>query len=696
MDITCPQCKTEYEFDDDKVTEAGITVKCTSCDYMFKVRRKAVVETEPVTQPPLPSDADPNDRRWMIRTQGGQVYRFKELTTLQQWIVERKVARDDQISRSGETWKRLGDIAELGSFFQVVDAAMAAAAAPSGPTEGAPAPRRDIADEPAFSSDAGQFRDVGPSAAWEEDSAAISSSDVIGEEIPRRRTGKMIGVFVLVALVLGGGVAGFVMRDKIKGLLSGDGGQQSEAYQAGRKLLLMDDEQSLARADQELARAPLDNALALAARAEVYTVWAQHLRTEATLLERKAERLEAALEAAGSQKKEEGATPRPVSGADDPKLARLEAAKLRDEATKKLLQAEIHASAAIKVAADRPEVKRAMGDYLRLQGRQPEARTYLADAARLSPEDPEVLYVEGALEADLGHAEKAETLLKQALVRTKARQGQSLLRAALLLASLQLKAGRSSEAQAQAEAVLEANPNHRWAKQLLEEAKAAAEQVASPTPTPTAPDAGAPEASPTPGKVPPKKPGGEHPAPLAGGSYDSLVKQGSQLSERGRTMQAVRAFEQALKLRPNGAEALTGLGYCHLDQERFAAAISSFHKALSVSPTYGDALIGMAEAYKIQGNLRKALDYYRAYVTAHPSGGKAVMSRRNVADLERKLGVPSPTLPTPTPAPSPTPAPEPAPGAAPTPPPSSPPPSPSPSIPSGVPEKDVPAVPGSQ
>lgn len=690
MDITCPQCKTEYEFDDDKVTEAGITVKCTSCDYMFKVRRKAVVETEPVTQPPLAADADPNDRRWMIRTQAGQVYRFKELTTLQQWIVERKVSRDDQISRSGETWKRLGDIAELGSFFQVVDAAMAAAAAPSGPTE-APAPRRDVADEPAFSSDAGQFRDVGPSAAWEENSASISSSDALGDDIPRRRTGRMIGVLVLIALVLGGGVAGFVMRDKIKGLFSGDGGEQSEAFQAGRKLLLMDDEQSLARADQELGRAPLDSSLALAARAEVYTVWAQHLRTEATLLEHKAERLESALEAAGTQKKEEGAPPQPVNGADDPKLARLEAAKLRDEATKKLLQAEIHASAAIKVAADRPEVKRAMADYLRLQGRQPEARTYLVDAARLSPEDPEVLYVEGALEADLGHAEKAETLLKQSLVRTKARQGQSLLRAALLLASLELKAGRSSEAQTQAEAVLQANPNHRWAKQLLEEAKAAAEQVASPTPAPTAPDAGAPP-GPTPGKEPPKKPGGERPAPLAGGSYDSLIKQGSQLSERGRTMQAVKAFEQALKLRANGAEALTGLGYCHLDQERFAAAISSFHKALSVSPTYGDALIGMAEAYKIQGNLRKALDYYRAYVTAHPSGAKAVMSRRNVADLERKLGVPAPTLPTPTPGPGPAPGPDP--GAAPTPPPPSP--SPSPSIPSGVPEKDVPAVPGGQ
>src|SRR5512143_2604001 len=99
---------------------------------MFKVRRKAIVETEPVAAPtptlsfPAPLAGAQDNRSWMIRAMSGQIFKFKELTTLQQWIVERKVSREDHISRSGETWKRLGDIAELSSFFQVVDAAMAA------------------------------------------------------------------------------------------------------------------------------------------------------------------------------------------------------------------------------------------------------------------------------------------------------------------------------------------------------------------------------------------------------------------------------------------------------------------------------------------------------------------------------------------------------------------------------------------
>ena len=66
----------------------------------------------------------------MIRTAAtGDVFRFRELTTLQQWIVERKVSRDDEISRSGDNWKRLGGIAELESFFHVVEQAEAVARA---------------------------------------------------------------------------------------------------------------------------------------------------------------------------------------------------------------------------------------------------------------------------------------------------------------------------------------------------------------------------------------------------------------------------------------------------------------------------------------------------------------------------------------------------------------------------------------
>ena len=89
---------------------------------------------------------------------------FVGLATHEQrrWIVERKVSRDDQISRSGETWKPLGEIAELSSFFQVVDAATAAegatrqgAVATTAALNTAPALRRAVAHEPAVATVSG-------------------------------------------------------------------------------------------------------------------------------------------------------------------------------------------------------------------------------------------------------------------------------------------------------------------------------------------------------------------------------------------------------------------------------------------------------------------------------------------------------------------------------------------------------------
>ncbi|MBE2247903.1 MAG: zinc-ribbon domain-containing protein, partial [Myxococcus sp.] len=125
MDVRCPRCQSEYELDDGRVTDDGVTVKCSECQHVFRVKRKSLVMTLPVRDEasaaaaPLPPTAV--HREWRVRQPNGNTYLCKELTTLQKWIIERKVARDDEISLTGETWKRLGDIPELASFFQVVD-----------------------------------------------------------------------------------------------------------------------------------------------------------------------------------------------------------------------------------------------------------------------------------------------------------------------------------------------------------------------------------------------------------------------------------------------------------------------------------------------------------------------------------------------------------------------------------------------
>src|SRR5215831_9738397 len=119
MDVRCEKCHTEYELEESKVTEAGVTVKCTSCGNLFKIKRRGGAVTPASVATP----------EWIVKSPGqsrSEGLRVRDLTTLQQWIVERKVTRDMEISRTGDSWKRLGDIGELVAFFNVVDQAVAA------------------------------------------------------------------------------------------------------------------------------------------------------------------------------------------------------------------------------------------------------------------------------------------------------------------------------------------------------------------------------------------------------------------------------------------------------------------------------------------------------------------------------------------------------------------------------------------
>jgi tetratricopeptide (TPR) repeat protein len=303
-----------------------------------------------------------------------------------------------------------------------------------------------------------------------------------------------------------------------------------------------------------------------------------------------------------------------------------------------------------------------MADYLRLKGSSSkEILAQLAEARKKLPDDPESLYVEGMMWAGLKEDHRAEALLTDALKQTQARYSQILVRAAIELGMIYFKAGSRNEARSQVEAVFQHNRNHQWARNLLESITALSEPTAiAKVNSQSGTEDGLNSA--TVGRdggrpIETGSGGGQSHEGIHGGqggapnTYEGLVKEGNKLSERGHTMQAMKFFQRALELKPNGVEALTGLGYCHLDQERFAAALASFKRALNLVPADGDAMIGMAEAYKVQGNLAKALDYYRAYLQAYPAGRKAILARQNVTELERQIGgTPSGTTTSPPPS----------------------------------------------
>jgi predicted Zn finger-like uncharacterized protein len=238
MEVRCERCKTQYELDDSRVSETGVTVQCTTCHHVFVVKKKALVVTMAVkpgqqaqdapvplggtplappagirplgtpisTAPPVgtasaaqgngdaasvlpPAAVGPGERSrdWRVRQASGNLFTLKDLTTLQKWIVERKVSRDDEISLTGDSWKRLGDIAELATFFQLVDEAQRAAVLQAQVNMGnartaePPAPQR--AEPPVV--------------------ASPRSSE------PERRGSRFPGLLLLLLLLLSGGAAAF-------------------------------------------------------------------------------------------------------------------------------------------------------------------------------------------------------------------------------------------------------------------------------------------------------------------------------------------------------------------------------------------------------------------------------------------------------------------------------------------------------
>jgi predicted Zn finger-like uncharacterized protein len=137
MDVTCERCGTEYDFDETLVSERGTTVKCTNCGHLFKVWKKGA-----------PASADATARPWLVRRNGGPVETIATLRDLQKRITEGALTTEDEISRSGEGWKKLGTIAELDTFFAAARASAHPSAMPRNDSAFSLAPRPPFSHSP--------------------------------------------------------------------------------------------------------------------------------------------------------------------------------------------------------------------------------------------------------------------------------------------------------------------------------------------------------------------------------------------------------------------------------------------------------------------------------------------------------------------------------------------------------------------
>jgi predicted Zn finger-like uncharacterized protein len=118
VEVHCERCGTSYSFDESRVGEDGARVRCARCGHVFLVP-KAASTTAAQGRASLGESVR---REWRVRRRDGSVSVLRELTTLQRWIVEGTLGREDEIGLDGETWRVLGTIPDLGPFFAAADA----------------------------------------------------------------------------------------------------------------------------------------------------------------------------------------------------------------------------------------------------------------------------------------------------------------------------------------------------------------------------------------------------------------------------------------------------------------------------------------------------------------------------------------------------------------------------------------------
>ncbi len=770
MDVRCEQCGTEYELDEARLKPGGVTVKCTGCGHMFKIRKRSNTGVGPApaptgsrvtgdqaaaasgamaaaaagriparaTSPSVPPAVAPPgagaDRNWIIRLEHGETRTCRDLSALQAWIGAGDCTVETLISRSGKTWKRLGDIPELRPFFDAaeasrvtrprpvsvpprqgdapiatqmgmgiagvaplaaparplrpptmpppppagagsgprplplpvpvppgvsmpampglhagpgpsvlgsipgagakptggvatgawandtvrpIEAAAGTAAGPSGPMSGSL--RSGNTAEPAFSGrlrvptgEHGRFgagaADDGARRAGDED---FDDDDDLQPARAPSRTGLWIALAALV--VIGGAAAAtyfLVLRTKPAkrpAAIAAGSGSGSAALGSGSAIappvLPIDAGSGSAIAavsgpEVTQARAALvaempDGAKAAAAALAPLTT-GEALALRARLLTGQAQALfdEASLTSEGSARD-----------------------RLRKAATALVLEAVGPAQRAIKAADRDVDANLAMAEVLRLQDKPiTDVQPYLeaaAMAAAVPAQQRDVALAQAALA--LRGGDLAAATVKLAAIDPGIASGAALApdsagivdgRARLRAALVRIAQGDKAGATSLVAAVLAIAPTQPLA---LAAQRKLDTMVDSSDPMPPEDVASG---------------SGSAASTGLGDNYDRVLAKANQLAEVS-CGQAMPYYQRALSLKPTSVEALTGAGFCHLDDGQFASAYSKFNAALAISPRYERALWGMAEGYQQQGNSTRAIEAYQHYLELYPGSAAA-------------------------------------------------------------------------
>ncbi|AII85970.1 tetratricopeptide repeat protein [Planktomarina temperata] len=118
---------------------------------------------------------------------------------------------------------------------------------------------------------------------------------------------------------------------------------------------------------------------------------------------------------------------------------------------------------------------------------------------------------------------------------------------------------------------------------------------------------------------------------------DAYYNMGNALQEQGKLEEAIEAYNKALSLKPDYAEAYNNMGNALKEQGKLEEAIEAHNKALAIKPDNADAYYNMGNALKEQGKLEEAIEAYNKALSLKPDYAEAYNNMGNALREQGKL-----------------------------------------------------------
>ncbi len=612
----------------------------------------------------------------MVKKTDGQTFRFRELTTLQKWIVERKVGRDDEISRTAKSWKKLGEIAELTSFFQVVEAAEAAqrsvtasqmpaiqlSATPTGTFQAIPIPHpaplptmNEAVPQPSLppitlAPQAARTQPSRTQPSRTQSGAELSEmpgrwQDDLDDDDPVLAWQKKRRSLVAAAAVLG---VGAVIAVVVVVIGSGPSRLDPAVQALAAKALQADDDDrrdDAIEALQPFTAGSEQHPVAQAWRARLLAARAQMLLDESRLQEQ----LNRLAPASARPPSSTSAAERLLAEA----TATVVALRTRD-----VVPPEADLAAA--------DVDLARGDVSALSTDVAMAREHAKNAG--DGAERAAIDTEARLLLTLAEAQRVddESGAKASLQKLERFDDGRARAAAAVAAARWVVVARTAEQAAPADVVEAARQvvarlgDRDGRKALVQKIIDAA--ATAPTPAPTVPLPPETPGTTTPPVTPPMTPPMTpptttptttpvttspvttppvttpvttmEPPPAGNESYEVLMQKAEKALVSDRSKAAYDLLKRAVALRGDVARPWLKLGWASVDLGKHAEAQRAFRKALDIDGGLSEAQFGLAEALRFGGNKPEAVVAYKAYLQMDPAGKDAGIAKNALSQLE--------------------------------------------------------------